>query len=262
MQLLQPSTDVFATEKEYLYFNIFSDKMAADISPYFAGDAWSRMILQACLSEPAIRHVVIAIGALGKMFEATRDGECQVRSAAGCFDVVSIPKCRPKPQEPSNCPTVFDNIRRTIQEKTQQARSHHEYALEQYDKAIKLMRGNALRGEQGLRETLIACIVIVCFETLHGNNESATKQLQMGTRLLQDWKFQQPDSDKHALGFSSPAPTVVDDFLVSKFPEHLISLFAHLARFNAPFECLGSSRSFKRGIKTSEAPRNSLIKQH
>lgn len=211
--LIQLSADSFTTEREYLYFNHFRDKIAADISPYFNGDAWGRMILQACAEEPAIRHAAIAIGALGKMFEATKDGEYQVHTAAGCFDAVSFPKNRIKSQELGNCPSVLENIQRKVQHITQEARSHHQHALEQYDTAIKQMRANALRGEQALRVTLISCIVIVCFETLHGNNESAAQQLQMGTRLLQDWKLQQRNSDKHALGYSSPAPDVVDDVL-------------------------------------------------
>jgi hypothetical protein len=51
-----------------------------------------------------------------------------------------------------------------------------------------------------------------------------------------------------------------DDSDVSKFPKHLISLFVRFTRFNAPSECHGSSGSFKEGIETREASRNSLIK--
>jgi hypothetical protein len=56
----------------------------------------------------------------------------------------------------------------------EEAASHHQYALEQYDKAIKRTREDLLRGNQSLRTALITSIVKVCFETLHGNHDSAT----------------------------------------------------------------------------------------
>ena len=206
-ELLQPATNLFATEKEYRYFNLFSDKIATEISPYFGADVWSRMILQACASEPAIRHAAIAISALSKTREATQDGN---HNAANWMKAGRLPECEQS------------------REKALEARAHHQYALEQYGKAIARMRNDIAQGEQSLRVTLISCIIIVCFEALHGNHESATMQLHHGIRLIQDWKLQHRESSKHPLGFSSPAPDVVDDFLCQTFSRLEIQVMSFL----------------------------------
>jgi hypothetical protein len=54
-------------------------------------------------------------------------------------------------------------------------------------------------------------------------------------------------------------PLGVEPADVSKFLKLIISLFAHFASFNASFECLGWSGSFKKGIKTRGASENCLI---
>lgn len=200
-KLLQPATNFFSTNKEYHYFSLFSDKIAAEISPSFGADVWSRTILQACTSEPAIRHAAVAISALSKSMEATQDGKSKAASwlSAGRSAEWEV-------RLPATC-----------QEKALEARAHHQYALEQYGKAIERMRNDIARGKQSLRITLISCIIIVCFDALHGNHESATMQLHHGIRLIQDWKLQHRESSKHPLGFSSPAPDVVEDFLCQTF---------------------------------------------
>nr|POE50136.1 mitochondrial import inner membrane translocase subunit tim54 [Quercus suber] len=51
-----------ALERRTLHF--FRDKTVQCIKGYFADPVWDRLVLQLCHSEPAIRHAVVALGAL------------------------------------------------------------------------------------------------------------------------------------------------------------------------------------------------------
>jgi hypothetical protein len=208
--VLQPAISLFENEQEHKYFGLFSSKILIEISPYFNAESWSRLVLQACVAEPSIRHAATAIGALGKAYEVAQ---------AVC--------------DPVNSPKLLSDINRSSPPKTamrfitteeiandavaNEAFYHHRQALEQYDKAIKRMRTNISNGTQNQRTTLIMCIVLICFEAIHGNHESAAGQLQSGLALIQDWKSNQRNADRHPQGFSSPSPEIIEDFLVQTF---------------------------------------------
>ncbi|KAH8821247.1 hypothetical protein F5884DRAFT_659397 [Xylogone sp. PMI_703] len=180
-----PSASLFATEEEFRYFTLFRDKTSHDIVPYFASDGWRRLIIQACSNSAAIRQAVIAIGALDKTSMTAND----TRSLS--FDH----------RLPINDPSV-----------------HHRASIEHYSLAIRTMREAVSRGEQDLRTTLVSCLVINCFEAFHGNHELADAQIQRGNALIQAWKKEYPDhADKFGLGFTSPAPDIVEDEIVQLF---------------------------------------------
>lgn len=204
--ICQPSTSLFNTEREQRYFTLFSEKVAADISPYFSASAWSRMILQVCASELSFRHAAVALGALGKTFEAIQTGRSQssegLSSRLGAFEG-AIGAAKHK--------------RRWPPQKDKEAAVHHQHALEEYDKAIKQMRADISGTKHNIRTALITCVVIICFESLHGNYESATAQLRSGIALVQDWKRSHQDTLKHPQGFSSPTPYIIEDFLIQLF---------------------------------------------
>ena len=81
------------------------------------------------------------------------------------------------------------NRRNSIwKEKDEAATSHHEFALRQYSKAIACMRKGVERGNQPLRTTLLACMLIVCFETYHGDHKSALAQIKIGLGLIADYR--------------------------------------------------------------------------
>jgi hypothetical protein len=206
--LAQPSTSLFETEQENRYFSLFSERIAAEICPYFNPDVWSRMILQACASEASIRHAAVAIGALGKTYEFVQSGSYPKTGS----NVSSTFERLPSPGESRSAKGGSPPKELAVE-----AYGHHRAALEQYDKAIKRMRNDIALGNQTLRNTLIICIVIICFEAIHGNHMSAAGQVQSGLRLIQDWSSKQPNSRKHPQGFSSPSPETVDDFLVQTF---------------------------------------------
>jgi hypothetical protein len=222
--LAQPSTSLFDTEDEHRYFTLFSEKIVAELLPYFDPTPWRYMILQACVAEPSIRHAATAIGALGKTFETVQSG-----------------RSRPSGAIHNRAPALGGPIesaqrlkgRISRREQIEEAALHHQYALEQYHKAIKQMQ--EITSENNIRMALITCIIIACFENLHGNQDSASAQLQSGIALLQDWKKSDRDVTKYPLGFSSPAPDLIEDYLVQFFGR--LEIHSMSFRDTRPPEC-------------------------
>jgi len=64
-----PSIGFLGTEKEHRSFYFFQQKTAPQLSGLFGCDFWERLLLQAALHEPSIRHTLIALGSLHANFE-------------------------------------------------------------------------------------------------------------------------------------------------------------------------------------------------
>jgi hypothetical protein len=62
---------------------------------------------------------------------------------------------------------------------------HHVFALRQYSKAINSLRQKVFSTDYDLRTALVASLLIVCFETYHGNYESANRQSKTTVRLVE-----------------------------------------------------------------------------
>ncbi|KAL5323776.1 hypothetical protein ACEPPN_008317 [Leptodophora sp. 'Broadleaf-Isolate-01'] len=175
------TTPIFGGDDEALYFNVFRDQTAFQITPFFDSDPFRIFILQAC-SVPSIRHVVIAIGALAK-------------------------SCITFHEQKSAVPGYFKIDHRT----------HHRAAIQQYSKALGLMREACSQGRQDLRTTLITSLLIACFEGVHGNYTLADAQIESGLTLIENWRKSHPSAGYHPSSFPPPAPDVVDDILIRIF---------------------------------------------
>ncbi|KAH6711588.1 hypothetical protein BKA61DRAFT_578030 [Leptodontidium sp. MPI-SDFR-AT-0119] len=211
--LIQPDTPLFETDLEHHYFELFVDRIAGEICPYFNSEDWSRMILQACTAESSIRHVAGAIGALAKWYEIQHAGQ----SIAGQQRLDPDQAFSPGSSSGSNGLErrgASDSVREQL---IQESLMHQRQAFVLYDKALKKMQGDIATGNQSKRTTLIICIIITCLEAISGRHEIAAGQVYGGLKLIQEWKAEQKEADKHPQGFSSPAPDVVDDFLVQTF---------------------------------------------
>ncbi|KAE9374752.1 hypothetical protein N431DRAFT_335749 [Stipitochalara longipes BDJ] len=66
------------------------------------------------------------------------------------------------------------------------AQGHVEFALSQYAKAIQAMRKSSLSGKQDLRTTLINSLLVMCFESMNGNHNAASKQVILALELLSE----------------------------------------------------------------------------
>lgn len=160
------------------YFNMFRDQTFFQLTPFFDSDSFRILVLQAC-DVPAVRHVVIAIGALAKA-----------------------------------CMTFHEQNNRATEEHGMSPRTHHGAAIKEYSKALGLMREASSQGRQNLRTTLITSLLIACFECCHGNYDLANAQIESGIALIKSWRNSYPGL---ASVFSTPAPDVVEDLLIKIF---------------------------------------------
>lgn len=64
----------------------------------------------------------------------------------------------------------------------------YQYALKQYDKALKGMRTAIATGKHDVRTALIACLLVFLFESLQGHPYSAVSNAKCGLMLLQEWE--------------------------------------------------------------------------
>ncbi len=127
------------------------EDIARQLAGSFKSDLWDRLVLQASEQDASIRHAVIAIAALKSTTKSLRPQQLKLADGG-------------------------DN-----------ARLHHQFALQQYDRAISSMRKAAVDGKQDLRTTLITCIVIICFESFSGNHDSAVQQTLVGINLVENF---------------------------------------------------------------------------
>ncbi|KAH6718332.1 hypothetical protein BKA61DRAFT_301134 [Leptodontidium sp. MPI-SDFR-AT-0119] len=171
----------FENAEEYRYFDFFCGRTTWEIFPESDSGTTRRMMLQSCNTNPAIRHALVAIGALDKTSETARD-----------FRRLSV--------------DTADGI--------PSSNEHHRTALRQYTKAVSLMRSSSQPLD--LKTTLLNCLVILCFEAWNGNLNLAVQQVQTGIRLILEWKAnsEKPHTESN---YSPVGPNFVEDDLVQIF---------------------------------------------
>jgi hypothetical protein len=155
----QPMSTIFATEKEHRFYHLFVTKTATSLSGFFESEIWNGIVLQACQTEPSIRHAVIAIGALDMSGMRVQD-EKEGRLAFSKKDEATI--------------------------------KDHHFALKQYSKALDAMRAAASDGKQSLRTALLASMLVICFETYQGDYQAALNQIRIGLDLMTSWQQSKP----------------------------------------------------------------------
>lgn len=197
--MLQPRNTLFRTDQEARYFRLFCDKVAIQLSGFFDLPLWNRLILQTAEQEEAVRHGIISIGALQQTIDLRNSQDSRYIAPFAALD------------------------------------EHHRFAVQEYSKAIKQMRNAISSQKHNLRTTLLTCLLIICFESLHGNHESAIAQMQIGIRLLEDFidsrrkslLDQDVSNSANSTGIStitlpsfalhSPAPDLIEDDLLQAF---------------------------------------------
>lgn len=183
-----PSRNLFKSEQEQRYFRIFCDKISLELSGLFDSALWSRVVLQACENDHGIRHIVIAIGALGFTSKVMA----------------------------SRLPLLSGSADQALKICHQEAQKHHRFALDQYGTAIRLLRKTASERKSDVRTMLLGCVLTACFETFHGDHQSAIAQIQSGLSLVEDWHVGISDSKNadNLLGTTSPSPYTIEDELM------------------------------------------------
>lgn len=121
---------------------------------------------------------------------------------------------------------------------------HHRYALSQYSKALKGVRESVSLGEDSLRTTLIASLLIFCFENFHGDVRLALANVRSAQELMHNW-LESKGGSATPRGFS-PTPYVIEDELVHAFAKldvHLLSWIDVPTPASTPTYCVPDAQS-------------------
>jgi len=193
----QVDLSLFRSQEEFQYFRFFTENTAPHLSNNYASILWDHLVLQTCERESSIFHAVVALGAL----------DASVRRAGSCIKPVY---------------------------RVQQYRNdkHYRFSLHKYSAAVKQMREAIETGKHDLRTALIASILLITFETYHGNERTALAQIESSIQLLENWSINIEKSSGEKV--SSPAPDTVDDELVQAFDR--LDVEGVIFRDTAPLE--------------------------
>ena len=178
----------FKTGEEYRYFEFFKTEAIPLLGGVFSSHLWERLIPQSSENERFVLDAVIAIGALTRTAKFHNADETLTKFGTG---------------QTSSIITRHTPI------------NDYEYAVKQYSKALREMQATLSDGRDPLRKTLLACLLIFCFETFCGNQTSALLHAQSGIDFLRKW---QPNQHTSAMaGVQSPEPSLIEDELVQAF---------------------------------------------
>jgi hypothetical protein len=91
---------------------------------------------------------------------------------------------------------------------------HHQYALQQYSKALKGMREAFQDFTKDSIQPLIASLLVFCFECLLGHRSAASAHASSTVSLISELQFKRLDG---SLAFSAPEPHPLDIDLYAAF---------------------------------------------
>ncbi|CAJ0555102.1 Ff.00g051670.m01.CDS01 [Fusarium sp. VM40] len=132
---------------EKLYFDWFKCRTSAKISATFSSGFWTTLVFQACSSEPAVLHALLALSSAHKKGVV----ELGIHS--------NSPSAEMSPQE--------------------------QFTLQQYVKAIGHLQPHfSAKDRASCRVALITCIVFVCLEFFRGHFATAQLHLKNGLDIL------------------------------------------------------------------------------
>ncbi|KAH8679738.1 hypothetical protein BGZ60DRAFT_400577 [Tricladium varicosporioides] len=182
----------FANECEYRYFLVFQKNAAPDLSGYFDSEVWNRMVLQACNEEEYARYAVVAIGALHKTLEVSRarvKGKIEIRSG-------------------------------------EEGSTHYTFALQQYGKALRLMRAIPIEGESEthLRNIITSSLLTTCIESCIGNQQAAMLQAEAGIDIVLKWRAAKQHVESQSILSDTRRVSASSSFL----NDDLLGVFASL----------------------------------
>lgn len=135
-------------------FEYYCLKTMPSMSVYFVTSLWDRLVLQMSRNEPAIRHAIIAVGALHEKMQVERQGKI-----AHMY-------------HPSSLDTAFPL-------------SQYNLALSSLQKLLGQVNDKA-----SLETALMCCLVCICFETMQQNYEKVLWHLDSCLKVFEKPKFE------------------------------------------------------------------------
>lgn len=155
------STAFIENPVEFRCFEYFCRYTSLAIQGYFDSGFWTSLILQISHSEPCVRHAIIALGSLHERF-GNRDTFL-----------------------PSDAQSLIEG----------------DFAIEQYSKAVRLLRYSIASGNQdAVHISLICAVLFISFDNLNGDTEKATTHLRSALSILHEREEREDDPSKEYLG--------------------------------------------------------------
>lgn len=197
--LHRPSTNLPFNQQESLYFQLFREHTANELSGFFDSGFWARTILRECHSEDSIRHAVVALGALYKTLEKSSESP---------------------PGSPSS---------ELLHDPADNAMRHWEMAVKKYSHACNsLVRVNSA-DTISHRTRLMASVLLACFDSFIGDHRQAIKQIQNGLGLLEQLR-----AERRRISFSAWQEEPVEEELVQMFTRLAIQAKSYDMAFHFP----------------------------
>lgn len=136
-------------------FAFFQTVTAPQLSSYFDVDFWTRLVFQMSHAEAAIRHAMIALGALAEQ----RD------RSVGLV-----------PQYSYTIPKMSGTLK--VQN------SDSPFALQQYNKAIRALTARRATPNGSIEVALLVCILFICIEFLRGDPDASRAHFRSGINIV------------------------------------------------------------------------------
>ncbi|KAE8448946.1 hypothetical protein EG329_008742 [Mollisiaceae sp. DMI_Dod_QoI] len=155
--------------QEFWYFQWYVKHAANELPGYFDTSFWAEVVVQESHNFPAMRHAVIALGALNKSLES------------------------------APAPSLKVNI--TNHDLPEH---YYQYALYQYGIALELAKKYLSSNSTFHRNTLITYLLIICFESFQGSQTTIIQHLNECLLLLQSLSIWAPSRDDNRLCVADP----------------------------------------------------------
>lgn len=153
LELYRPPVVLPFDDQEGMYFQLFREHTANELSGFFDSVFWSRSVLQECHSAVAIRHAVVALGALYKTLEKSTESP---------------------PASPTDEHDAADAAYR-----------HWAMAVKKYSNACNALLMVNSQDSSMHRTRLMANVLLACFDSFVGDHKQAIFQIQSGLSLLE-----------------------------------------------------------------------------
>ncbi|KAF5023813.1 hypothetical protein F66182_4121 [Fusarium sp. NRRL 66182] len=194
----QPSVALQVQTNEVFYFDIFRSHAASELSGFFDNAFWTHHVLRECHSEDAIKCVVIALGALYQTLEQTaalNSHRGSEMSTEGRLEVV---------------------------------RGHWQVAIRRYGDACNALVKLNTQDQRSHRTSIMANVLLACFDSFIGDHKQAIHQIQTGLGLLDIFRTQQRQQPP------SPSQGTLEEELVTMFTRLAVQAKSYDMAFHFP----------------------------
>ncbi|KAK4459306.1 hypothetical protein QBC42DRAFT_274706 [Cladorrhinum samala] len=165
LQTIRPAlTPISVAEKDFIFSEFLRYSSVRNLSGYLHADYWARILLCEGTQEECIQHAILAIGALSQaMFLSSHQAPPSYHR-------------HPRNADPRLLP------RKPVMN------AHHRAAIHHQNQAISICLQRTRESDGGLpaRTLLTLTLLLVAYELLQGDMESADGLMTSGIRLLQD----------------------------------------------------------------------------